>query len=179
VNRTELVQAVIWLDLLAAQAKAEGQKLRAELAADARAEFEEHGTAPTWRIPDVATVAASVSHPSVTVGDHVRFQRWVGRRYPTEIEEILVVRPAWLADFLKRCKVDDLDAVDPDTGEVVPGLTVVPGGEFGGVSIRATGAAKEVFGALAGHGLRRLALEASPAVPVVLAELEETDAADA
>jgi hypothetical protein len=176
VNRTELVQAVIWLDLLAQQAKAEGQKLRAELAADARAEFEEHGTAPTWRIPDVATVAASVSHETVMVDDSAALVRWVAARYPTEVVTTPTVRGAWLADFLTRVKPSGDEACDPDTGEVVPGLGVRPGGHFGGVSIRATGAAKEVFGALAGHGLRKLALDASPAVPVVLAELEATDA---
>jgi hypothetical protein len=171
-NRQDTVKAIIWLDQLMAQAKVERQKLAGDLAADARAEFEEQGTAPTWRIPDIATVAASVSHETVTVSDHVRFQRWVAKRYPTEIEEVLVVRPAWLGDFLKRCQTNDLDAVDPDTGEIVPGLTVLPGGSFAGVSIRATGAAKEVFGALANHGLRELATKAGPSVPVVIAELE-------
>ena len=63
---------------------------------------------------------------------------------------------------------------DPDTGEVVPGLAIRPGGQLAGVSIRVSGAGKQVFAALASEGLRKLALSASPAVPTVLAELGES-----
>ena len=165
-NRTETVQAIVWLDQLAAQAKAESAKLRQDLAADARTEYEEQGTAPTWRIPDVATVAASVTHEAVTVTDDRVLTAWVGERYPTEL--LTVVRPAWLADFLSRCQPSGDVACDPATGEVVPGLSVRPGGTFGGISVRVSAAAKEVFGALARHGLERLAVEAGPSRPVVL-----------
>lgn len=169
-NRTELVQACIWLDQLAAQAKAERAKLAAQLSADARAEFEEQGTAPTWRIPDVAVVAASVSHEAAFVSDEKAFVEWMAKRFPSEVETVTRVRPAWQTAFLSGLQSAGEVACAPD-GEVVPGVSVRPGGEFAGVSIRATGAAKEVFGRLAEHGLRRLALEAGPSVPVVLAEV--------
>ena len=168
-NRTDLIKAIVWLDQLVAQAKAESSKLRLELMADARAEFEEQGTAPTWRIPDLATVAAAVSHSTAYVADEPAFTAWVAKRYPTEIERR--VRPVFTELVLKSANVDGT-LVSYEDGEVVPGLAVRPGGEFAGVSIRATREAKEVFSALASHGLRELAAHASPVVPVVLAELE-------
>lgn len=180
-NRTELVQAVVWLDQIAAHAIAEGAKLREQLTADARAEYEEQGTAPTWRIPDVATVAAAVSHESVYVADETAFTRWVMSRYPTEIETVSKVRTAWLADFLRTVTVehgtiDGQVAFDTSSGEWVSGLAVREGGRFAGVSIRATSEAKAAFGAVANHALRQLAATAGPAVPVVLAELEAAGA---
>lgn len=173
-NRTDQVQAIIWLDQLAAAAKAECAKLRADLAADAQAEFDEQGTAPTWRIPDLATVSAAVSQAAVRVADEAAFTAWVAKRYPDAVETITRVREHWQADFLRRVSgsVDVVD--DPDTGEVVPGLAIRPGGQLAGVSIRVSGAGKQVFAALASEGLRKLALSASPAVPTVLAELGES-----
>lgn len=170
-NRTDAIKAIVWLDQLAAQAKAEAAKLRADLVADARAEFDEQGTAPTWRIPDVATVAASVSHETVYVADEAVFTKWAVERYPTEVETIRRIRESWRTRFLGEVIVEFEGLVDRSTGEVVPGLAVKAGGEFAGISIRPTSAAKEVFSALAEHGLRELVAKASPAVPVVLAEV--------
>lgn len=177
-NRTELTQGILWLDQLAVAAKAEATKLRDMLTADARAEFVEQGTAPTWRIPDVATIAASVSHESVHVSDDAAFTAWVAERYPTEVETVTRVRGAWLTGFLTRTRVhgddpEDMIAADGETGEVVPGVTVRAGGQFAGISIRATADAKAVFGALARTGLERLALDSGPAVPVVVAEVPD------
>jgi len=176
VTRTELTQAIIWLDQVAAKAKEESAKLRSDLAVDARAEFVEQGTAPTWRIPDVATITASVTHESVGVADDAAFVSWVAVRYPTEVETVTVVRPAWRAYLLTQAVVNGEVACLPDTGEVVPGLSVRAGGDFAGIAIRATAAAKAAFGAVAGEALRQMALVAGPAVPVVLAELEAADA---
>ena len=163
-NRTQLVQAVVWLDAMAARAKAEAGKLRADLAADARAEFEEQGTAPTWRIKDVAAVSSSVSNAAVYVDDEPAFTAWVAKRYPTEIETITRVRPAWQGAFLNGVPGAHGIVTDLDTGECVPGLAIRAGGEFVGISIRATAAAKEVFGTFAAAGLRQLAASAGPAI---------------
>ena len=175
-NRTEITTAIIWLDQLAAAAKAEGAKLREMVYADARAEYEEQGTAPTWRIPDVATIAASVSHESVSVADDVTFTDWVLKRYPTEVETISRVRPAWLTQFLGACDTNGDAAVDSSSGEVVPGLGVREGGRFAGITIRPTADAKAVFAAVAQQSLTKLAAEAGPSVPVVLAELGASNA---
>ena len=168
-NRTKIVQGCIWLDQLIAKAREERAKLACMLSADARAEFEEQGTAPTWRVQDVATVAASVSHPSAYVCDEKAFAEWVGKRFETEVETVTRVRPVWQAAFLSGVQAEGEMAFMPD-GEVVPGVAVRPGGEFTGVSIRATAAAKEVFGALASHNLRELAARTDE--PVVLAAID-------
>lgn len=174
-NRTQTVQTIIWLDQVAAAAKAEAGKLRERVYAEAKADFDVEGTAPTWRIPDVATIAASVSHESVSVGDAKAFAAWVRERYPTEVEDVPTVRPAWLAGFLERAEINGDVACDPETGEVVPGLSVRDGGRFAGVSIRPTADAKAVFAAVASTSLAKLAAEAGPSVPVVLAELGAGD----
>ncbi len=168
-NRVETIRAVVWLDQLAAKAKDEAGKLRADLVADARAEYEEQGTPPTWRPPDLATVAARVSHETAYVADEAAFAAWVQSRYPTEADTRVVVRQAWQELFLKSAATSGEVVVDTATGEVVPGLKVRPGGEFLGITISASPLAKQVMGALAEHGLRRLAAEASPEAPVVLA----------
>jgi hypothetical protein len=173
-NRTDAIKAIVWYDQLIAAAKTEAAKLRADLYADAKAEFEEQGTAPTWRIPDLATVAAAVSHTAVYVSDEHAFTDWVAKRYPEQIETR--VRPSFVSANEHWTQVSGDDVSVAKTGEVVPGLAVRHGGEFAGVSIRATAEAKEVFRALANHGLRELAASASPAVPVVIAELEAADA---
>lgn len=175
-NRTELVTRIVAYDRLALLAKARGAELREQLSAEARAELEEQGTAPTWRIPDVATVAASVTHESVYVADPAVWARWVESRYPTEVERVTVVRPAWQAGFLDAALAEygesgERVVVDTSSGEVVPGLAVRSGGEFGGVSIRVSRDAKAVFDALASDRLARLELEAS--TPTVLAEVSD------
>jgi len=172
-NRAETITAVIWLDQIAAKAKEEAAKLRADLSADARAEFEEQGTPPTWRVPDVATVSASVTHAGIVVGDERALARWVMSRYPTEVEEVVQVRSAWRTHLLAIAQPSGDVATLPNTGEVIPGLTVRAGGEFAGVTVRATPAAKAVYGEVAGVALRQLAATAGPSMPVVLAaELE-------
>jgi hypothetical protein len=170
-NRSEVTRAVLWLDQIASRAKAEATRLRAELEIEARNEWAEHGAAPTWRLPDIATVSLSVSKEAAYVEDRKAFTEWVGRRHPSEI--VPSVRLAWEQDFLSRLLVDDGYALSVE-GERIPGLGVRPGGRPVGITIRATTEAKAVYAAVAEQSLRRLAADAGPAVPVVLAELEGT-----
>lgn len=176
-NRSELVRAVVWLDQVAEMAKARSKEFRDQLAADARAEYVEQHTAPTWRLPDLATVAMSVSTERAEVTNDIAFMDWVTARYPGKVETVSRVHAGWMERFLKAAPIhvdgDRMYATDPETGEVVPGVSVRPGGVPLGVSVRVTAAAKEVFSKLATHGLQRLALEAGPAVPTVLAATGE------
>lgn len=170
-NRTECVRAIVWLDQVAAKAAEESAKLRLVLATEALTEWEDQGAAPTWRIPDIATVSAVVSHGGVRVVDEAAFIRWVEQRYPTEVETIKKVRTAWQKSFFAAIAAAETGDADPNTGEVIPGVEATTGGQMKGVSIRVSAAAKEVFGALAEHGLKQLAADAGPAVPVTLAEI--------
>jgi hypothetical protein len=171
VNRTELVTRIVFFDQIAARAKEAAQALRNDLTADARAEFEEQGTAPTWRIPEVATVATAVTHEAPGLADEAAFVAWVRERYPTEVETVHRARPAWMAPFLASLAASGDDAVDTSTGEVVPGITMRPGGNFAGVSIRPTAQGKAIIGAVAGA-----ALEKVTASGFAIAELESADA---
>lgn len=155
-NRSDLVQRIILLDQIAEKVKQESQALRSVLMLDARAEFEEQGSAPTWRMPDLATVATAVTHGSVSVADEYTFRRWVAERHPDQLYVPTErVREAWQAEFLAKLTVADGVASDSE-GEVIPGLRVKEGGEFSGISIRATAAAKELFGSIAAGALDRL-----------------------
>lgn len=155
-NRTEVVTRIVFYDQVAAKAKEAAQALRETLALDARAEFEEQGTAPTWRIPDVATVATAVTHESAALVNERAFVAWVAQRFPTEVETIQRARPAWMAPYLSTLVASGEDAVDPATGEVVPGIAMRPGGNFAGVSIRPTAQGKAVIGAVAGAAFEQI-----------------------
>lgn len=176
-NRSEVVRAVVWLDQVAEMAKVRSKEFRDQLAADARAEYAEQGTASTWRMPDLATVVMSVSSERTEVTNDVAFLDWVCARYPDKVETVSRVHVGWMERFLKEARIhvdgERMYATDPETGEIVPGVSVRPGGVPLGVSVRVTAAAKEVFSKLATHGLQRLALEAGPAVPTVLAEVSD------
>jgi hypothetical protein len=172
-SRSEKTQGIIWLEQLAAEAMNEARILRENIEAEARADYERGEGAPTWRIPDIGRISASISKGGVFVSDEKVFADWVMKRYPTEVETVQQVRASFVAGFLKRVRAAGERVFDPQMdGEVVPGLSARKGGVFKGISITPDDAAKQVFGALAQHGLRKLALEAGPAVPVVLAEVE-------
>ena len=153
-NRADIVSRVVWLDQVVAAARDARKALVDDLTADARAEYEEQQTASTWRIKGVATVPQAVSNDAVVVADEARFLDWVAQRHPTEVETI--VRPAFRTLVLSSVKVS-YDTVHTEDGEVVPGLAFKPGGEFIGVSVRATPEAKQAFGALAKATLLELA----------------------
>lgn len=146
-NRAELAHAVLLWEAIAARAGAEAATARAALEADARAELERDGTAPTWRIPGLATVPLGTTKPRVDVVDGDAYMVWLLDRYPDEVQPS--VRPAF--DIRLRAEAAKLgDPVDPRTGELIPGLRFVPGGQAKGVSVRAADGVKERMAAEAG-----------------------------
>lgn len=176
-NRRDAVFAVAYLEQVAAALTAKAAKLRDDLADDARAEFEEQATAPTWRIADIATVSAAVSRPGVSVANETRFAEWVQRRYPSEVE--VKVRPDWRKTFLAKAKVSGDVVCDPDGGEVIPGLAPRAGGEFRNISVKVTGPAEEVFAGLAAQTVDRLLAESDLPAVRALAPVEPLAVADA
>lgn len=110
------------------------RELREGMTADAKAEYLEQGTAPTWRMPGI-TVTTAITHPSVRVADDKALLAYVARRYPTEVETIRRVRGAFLADLLARLAQAGEPLAD-DEGTVIPGLEYVAGGEFRAISVR-------------------------------------------
>lgn len=74
------------------------------------------------KLPDgtpVATLTFAGGAPSPRITDPAKFLAWVQEAHPTETET--VVRPGYTEALLKAMK-DSGRAVDPRTGEVVPGV---------------------------------------------------------
>lgn len=162
-SRSSIVAAIVWLDQLVAAAKDKRAELASELESEARNEYDQQGTAPTWRFPDVARVSSRVSSSSVRVVDEAKFAQWVAENHPEGIETVTRVKASWQSAFLAG-------GIEP--GQEIPGVERVPGGRFLGVSVVAEREAKRMLGALAGRGLRLAALEAGPVVAPAFAEIE-------
>jgi hypothetical protein len=145
VNRSDRLQQIMRLEALAAAAKTAAADHRAELNAEAAAEFEQEGTAPTWRLSDLGTITLPVSKETAYVAAPQAFVDWCMLRYPSEVETIAQVRPAFQAALFARLHLEGESAVDTATGEEVPGLAVRPGGIPKSLSIRPTPEAGAVF----------------------------------
>lgn len=70
----------------------------------------------------VAALSLAAPDPSPSVHDEQAFAEWVSAGYPTEV--VPTVRPAFKKSLLGRLEVAGDGAVDPETGEVVPGVGV-------------------------------------------------------
>ncbi len=155
-NRSDRLQQILRLEALAAAAKTAAADHRAELGAEAAAEFEQHGTAPTWRLSDLGTITLPVSKETAYVADPQAFVDWCTLRYPSEVETIAQLRPAFQAALLARLHLEGSSAVDTATGEEVPGLAVRPGGVPKSLTIRPSAEASAVFAEVGRQDLGRL-----------------------
>lgn len=127
-NRLEATQNVLKLEAAAAQLRERAKAIRLELDADARHEFEEQGAAPTWRLADLGTWSLPVSKAAAYVASEDELLAWVKYWYPTEVESIERVRPAFIAKVLAECAGDEDGVVWLAEGALVPGLAMRPGG---------------------------------------------------
>lgn len=145
-NRSDTVRNILVLEQFAAEAKRLAGQHRDRLGAEARAELEQHGTAPTWRLPDIAQVVLPVSKQAVLVSDAALLQAWVQHHTPDEIEVVTTrrVRPGYVNALLGEVIADGEAVVWRQTGEVVPGLAVRAGGVPGSLSIKADPGVKAV-----------------------------------
>lgn len=168
-KRFEVIRQTLLWESIAAAAQAKAARLRDELNTEALAEFETHGTAPTWRPPDLATVTLPVSRDTVFVSDANALLQWVVKRHPTEVERIRQVRPGFVVALLASVDHDGRNVVSPDgSGEIVPGLAVRAGGRPGALSFRPTSHARSILAAAAEAVVDRIDIEA----PVVLEPVE-------
>jgi hypothetical protein len=172
VNRQDLITRTLMLEQVAAEAKARAGVLREQLAADALAELYEHGTAPTWRIPDIGTVTLPVSAERIYVRDEAELLKWCKAHAdegdPADvIETIERVKPSYLAELLTLVEVVDGKVVD-DLGTVVAGLGVRAGGLPQALSFRPSKDAQAVARAAAEKLVGDIELALGG--PVVLAE---------
>ena len=143
-NRADLVKTILLHEQLAAASRDRAAAARAELTAQAAAEYEREGMAPSWKLPDVGRVVLPTTEATPVVTDEAALLKWVAHRFPGEIEEILQIRPAFAAALTKALIVDGDLVVFPETGEVVDGYTVRPGGVARSLTITPTAEAKGV-----------------------------------
>jgi hypothetical protein len=139
--------------------KAAAQALHEALNADARSEWEDNGSAPTWRLI-FATVSASLSHDRVVIEDRERFMAWMKGRYPTEVVEkchLTTRSQEWLDRLLENMagmvepvpgKPGEYRVVDSE-GSEVPGVTFAPGGAYQSVSVTPLPATRRAIAAAA------------------------------
>jgi hypothetical protein len=83
-------------------------------------------------LPDdtlVATVTLVDPKPAVVLADEGAFLAWVGEHYPSEIETLVRVRPAWQREFISGLDASSDPVVDPHTGETTKGLEARPASE--------------------------------------------------
>jgi hypothetical protein len=150
-SRLDRVREILRLEGLAAAASARAAAVRAALQDEARAEYAREKTAPSWRMPDVATVSLAISKETIVVSDADALITWVKERHPHQIRTVTTeqIWPGFQTQLLADCvPTDDGDrAVDPKTGEIVPGVAVRKGGEPKSLSITAARAVKETFAA--------------------------------
>lgn len=165
-TRADLVRTVLVWEAVARQANAKAAEAREQLSADARAELEEQGTAPTWRLPDLATITLPVTKRAIVVADADALTKWAAERRPDDVEVVTQYRPASLKALLAQVRDDD-GLTYLDGGESVPGLAVREGGQPRTLTIRPSSDAVAVLDAAAGD-----------IVSAVAAALAETPGAD-
>lgn len=158
-NRAEIARAIAACEALA-------KTLRRKLITEAEAEYIGEGMVPSWKLPGI-TVSGSTTNPSVVVVDEPAFLAWVAERYPTEVETIRRVRPAWQGRFLDGVVERGNPPCDPQ-GEEIPGLEWRAGGTFNGISMRVNAATKALIASHADEiaaGTRPLELPAVAGAP--------------
>lgn len=147
-TRAELAQQALLWGSVADVARARASSARAALEAQARQELERDGVAPTWRIPGFGTVPLSLSQDRVEVTDEAALVAWVADNYPSEVETVLTVRPAFRDLLLKGLAESGEDCCTAD-GTRVPGVVFRAGGQPRGVTIRPAAGVKAAAAELA------------------------------
>lgn len=143
-SRADLLRSVLIWEQVAKRARTLAAGMRGRLDEQARAELATQGTAPTWRLPDLATVTLPVSRETIVVDDEAALLKWAKERMPDAVETIEQLRPRAVNDLMARAQIAAGGVVCLDDGEIVPGLGVRAGGQPGSLSIRATAEAKAV-----------------------------------
>ena len=126
-NRADMVRSIITWEQVAQEALRRARELREQLTAQAQLELADQGTAPTWRMPGLATVTLPVSTAAAVVTDPVALTTWASVRMPHAVEIVTQMRSANLRALLAAV---DLTGELPATedGELIPGVVIRPGG---------------------------------------------------
>lgn len=148
-TRADLARDLLVLEQVAKRAYARAAVLREQLEREARGEYEQHGSAPTWRFPDVGQVALPLSQEKVAVGDEHALIAWVVDREPDLVAQVWQLRPGAVEALLEVVDHDGQTVFVADTKEPVPGLVVRPGGLPGSLRFTPDRDAKKLVGMVA------------------------------
>lgn len=157
-NRSDRMHRLAFLDQVATAARARAAELRGELEAEAVAELERTGTAPTWRERDLGAVTLPLAQDRFVVDQPKVFTAWVAEHYPTEVETVTQVRPAFAGVLLGRAALDEGEVVEAreDGARPLPGVRFLPGGAPGAIRLTVAKAAKDGLRSLADNVLAGL-----------------------
>jgi hypothetical protein len=157
-TRAQLTEQVAYYKALAEQAGKRERAFRAELTAQAEKEWRE-GSAPTWRIAGLGTVSSSIVNDAVVVDDEAALLAWVKEHNPDEVVTREEVAAPYRNALLKNARVDEATgALVNAAGEVVPGIKLVAGGQFKGISFLFGDDTKAAYAQAAEEALSRVAL---------------------
>lgn len=136
-NAARIVTAV---KVLSDAAKAEGAAAREELLAHMRSTGTERVRVSDEHGENLGAVSLASGRLTPRITDESAFVAWVAQRHPGEVEEVLVVSPGW-RERLLAAMARLGDPVDPETGEVVPGVELVRGEPY--LTVRPTDEARQ------------------------------------
>lgn len=116
---------------------------RAALTAEFAHQYATRGVKPALdiRLPGdpgdpIASISATVASATAAVTDSDAFMSWVEKTIGAdEIEVKFTVRPSTQAAILKNADLTPDGAVHHATGEIIPGVTVTPGGGLKSFSV--------------------------------------------
>lgn len=125
----EETRRILILEAFAKEANLLASEGRARLRKQAVEQLNSDGVAPSWTLPQIATVTLGTTTGGVYVDDDAKLTAWVQQIAPDQIRQVPEVSAEFMASLLKTVTVDGDLIVWPDTGEIVPGLKVKPAGE--------------------------------------------------
>jgi hypothetical protein len=110
--------------------------LREALHAKARKVYEDEDSGVTWTLRDLGKVILPLSTEAPQISDIAALLKWCKERHPEHVETVEQVSSAFQSFLLKTCEITAEGVViDPETAEVVPGMSVREGGKPKSLSI--------------------------------------------
>jgi hypothetical protein len=146
VNRQDRVKEIARREALASAWVKSAKELRAEVEAEALAEYEENGNGVTWTMRDLGKVTLPLSTEAPVISDVEALTKWAKIRHPENVETVEQVRAAFQTWLLQNAEiVADGVVMDPETGEVIPGMAVREGGKPKALTITVERPVKELL----------------------------------
>lgn len=139
--------------LVASLAAAEYEKVAKAAKAKVEEQFVMSGTdRSTVKDPagmKLGTITYAQGKPSAFIADEPAFLAWVEENHPERL--VRMVDPTWKSSLLSACATAG-EPVDPNSGEVIPGVEFSQGRPY--VSVRGSSEGKQLMSELmARHGL--------------------------